>query len=126
MWHRVQTRDLTSILTKYQYTDTGTSYFDFQILTVVKWGHLKALFKGKHFVWKIYWNTFRFWGKFQYIFQTKCFPLGFEGISYNSADTDTSYFKNVLKYWYFSIFFISIISIFLKKFYLHAFCFLLP
>ena len=45
--------------------------------TVVKWGHLKALFKGKNFVWKIYQNfplnlrvlpaegnTLRFWWKY--------------------------------------------------------------
>ena len=31
-------------------------------------------------------NTFRFRGKFQYIFQTKFFPLEFEGISYNSVE----------------------------------------
>ena len=30
-------------------------------------------------------NTLRFRGKFQYIFQTKFFPLEFEGISYNSV-----------------------------------------
>ena len=30
-------------------------------------------------------NTLRFRGKFQYIFQTKFFPLEYEGISYNSA-----------------------------------------
>ena len=33
-------------------------------------------------------NTLRFKGKFQYIFQTKFFPLGFEGISYNSVVSD--------------------------------------
>ena len=30
-------------------------------------------------------NTLRFRGKFQYIFQTKFFPLEFEGISYNNV-----------------------------------------
>ena len=30
-------------------------------------------------------NTLRFRGKFQYIFQKKFFPLGFEGISCNSV-----------------------------------------
>ena len=36
-------------------------------------------------------DTLRFGGKFQYIFQTKFFPLEFEGISYNSV----CYVKNL-------------------------------
>ena len=42
---------------------------------------------------------------------------------FSNTGKDTSYFKNVLKYWYYSILFIISISIFLKPFYLHA-CFL--
>ena len=40
-------------------------------------------------------NTLRFRGKKQYIFQTKFFPLEFEGISYNSVRFNYKYFKTL-------------------------------
>ena len=52
-------------------------------------------------------------GKYQYTYQVSVYWYLYLVFWFSNTDTDTSYFKNVLIYWYFSIFFLISISIFL-------------